>query len=94
MPPATQVNMDFLRQVLKGEKMLLKKSAVKFIDVKRFDELSVKNLWVDLSKDEAFKIYFPDKYPQDKWPNRKYMFDTLNSVYPEYLENIMLHATK
>ena len=80
--------------MLKGEKKLLKKNEVKFIEVKRFDELSVKHLWGDLSKDKAINIYFPDKYPQGKGPNRKYMFDLLNTIYPEYLENIMLHATK
>ena len=59
MPPANQVNKDFLRQVLKGEKMLLKKSEITFIEVNRLDELSVKNLWGELSKDKAFNIYFP-----------------------------------
>ena len=59
MPPANQVNKDFLRQVLKGEKMLLKNCEITFIDVKRFDKLSVKNLWGELSKDKAFNIYFP-----------------------------------
>ena len=39
------INRDFVRAVLKGEKSLLKKSACKFINVPKYDELSVKNMF-------------------------------------------------
>ena len=38
--------------------------------------------------------FFPDKYPKDKGPPREYFFNILNSLYPEYLEQVMLHASK
>ena len=51
MPPEKQVNKDFMRQVLTGEKKLLKKNKVNYIHVPAYDELSVKNLWDDLKED-------------------------------------------
>ena len=45
LPPASQVNKDFLKQVFAGEKMLLKKKAVTTIEVPHYDELSVRKLW-------------------------------------------------
>ena len=46
-------------------------------------------MWNDLKGDKSFNIYFQDEYPKDRMPNRKYFFDILNSVYPEYLEQVM-----
>ena len=39
------LNKDFLRQVLSEEKKLFKLSQVKWIEVPKFDELSVKSLY-------------------------------------------------
>ena len=94
LPPKAQVNKDFLRQVFKNEKTLLKKKAVDYIHVSHYQELSVKNLWQTLKDDKLFNIYFQDEYPKDRMPCRKYFFDLLNTVYPVYLENIMKHAAK
>ena len=48
------VNKDFLKDVLGGKKMLLKKTDVQTIRVPHYDELSVKNLWPMLNKDPEF----------------------------------------
>ena len=56
--------------------------------------MSVKNLWKDLKDDVDFKVYFQDKYANEKIPCRKYFFDILNTIYPDYLDSIMNHAAK
>ena len=94
LPPQTQVSKDFLKAVFKDEKKILKKSQVNFVHVPGWDELSVKNLWKDLKNDSTFNVYFSDKYPEEKVPNRKYFFDILNTIYPEYLKKIMTHASE
>ena len=76
------------------EKRLLKKNEVDYIHVPSYDELSVKKLWLDLKDDGAFNVFFQDKYPDEKGPNREYFFNILNTVYPEYLKQIMDHAAK
>ena len=58
MPPKTQVDKAFLRQIFTNEKKLMKKNQVNYIHVPHWDELSVKKMWLDLSSDKDFKIYF------------------------------------
>ena len=72
--------------------MLMKKNDVQEIAVPHYDELSVKALWPDLKKDKEFMQYFPDTYPAGKGPPRKYFFDILNTVHPDYLSQVMDHA--
>ena len=79
------VNKDFLKDVLSGKKMLMKKAEVQKIAVPHYDELSVKALWPQFANDAEFTMYFPDKYPVGKGPPRQYFFDILNTLYPEYL---------
>ena len=63
----------------------MKKTDVQKITVPHYDELSVKNLWPHLKKDNEFTQYFPDKYSVGKGPPRQYFFDILNTLQPEYL---------
>ena len=58
MPPKTQVDKAFLRQIFVNEKKLMKKNQVNYIHVPCWDELSVKKMWLDLSSDKDFKVYF------------------------------------
>ena len=54
----------------------------------------MKNLWKDLKSDKDFNIHFQDDYANDKGPCREYFFNILNTVYPEYIKQIMDHACK
>ena len=69
-----------MRQVLVGQKRLLKKSKVNYIHVPAYEELSAKRLWVDLKEDTGFNIYFQDEYANEKAPCREYFFNILNTV--------------
>ena len=65
-----------------------------FIQVPHYDELSVKALYPQFKKDPVFQSYFPDVYPKNKGPPREYFFNVLNTIHPEYLEKIMVHANE
>ena len=88
------VNRDFLRQVLSGEKFLLPHSEVKFLRSKRYNELSVKNLFTNLKKDKDFMLYFPEPTEKSRLPDREYFFNVLATLYPDYLADILAHAEK
>ena len=88
------VNKDFLKAVLNDEKRLLTMNECKVINVPKFDELSVKNIYPLFKKDQSFMVYFPDVFPKDRWPHREYFFTVLNTVYPEYLAKLITHANK
>ena len=85
---------DFLKDVLAGRKDLLHKSVVQEIKVPKYDELSVSALWPQFSKDENFTKYFAAAYPKGKGPPRDYFFNIVNTLYPEYLKQVMAHAAK
>ena len=88
------VNKDFLKQVLGDEKRLLPIADCKFINVPKFDELSVKNIYPLFAEDEAMMRHFSDSYPREKGPTREYFFTVLNTLYPEYLAKLIKHAHK
>ena len=94
LPPASQVNKDFLKQILTDEKKLFLKKQINFVHVPHWDELASVRLWQDLKDDPAFNIYFQDGYAADKGPCRKYFFDVLNTVYTAYLTKILTHASE
>ena len=83
---------DFLKQVFIGKKTLLSKKDVDYIHVHQFEELSVYNLLDSLKKEKDIMIYFADDYPKDRYPCRDYFFNILNTIYPDYLKQIMDNA--
>ena len=88
------VTKDFLKEVLVGQKQLMKKTDVKSVQVPQYDELSVRHLWPEMKKDAHFLSFFPSKYPKDKGPPRDYFFNVLHTLYPEYLQQLMSNANK
>ena len=82
LPPKRDVTSDFLRQVFKGTKKLLPRAHVSVPYVPAYNELSVKNLWPDLSLDQTFMVYFPDDDGRKRLPDRSYFLGVLNHVYP------------
>ena len=92
LPDESIVNKDFLKEVLAGNKALLKKADVRRVQVPHYDELSVRRVFPMFKADKVFQQYFPSSYPKDKGPPRQYFFDVLNTLYPDYLTEIMSHA--
>ena len=57
---------DFAKEVFSGRKRLLKMREIKFINVTKYEELSVKNLYDNFLSLEGMQFYFPDKYPKGR----------------------------
>jgi len=72
----------------------MKKKNVDYIHVSHYDELSVKKLWEQIKDDKAINVYFQDVFAKDRYPCREYFFNLLNTIYPDYLSQIMKHACK
>ena len=84
LPSKTMLNKDFLKQVLSGEKKLLELKLIKFINVPVYDELAIKQIFPLAKEEPHFMLYFPDKLPQGRLPDRDYfwnVFNTLNEAY-------------
>jgi len=86
------INKDFLKQVLCEEKQLLPLKKVKHICVPKYDELSVTNLYPDLSKRPDLMKYMPANMPKGRQPDRTYFFNVLNTIDEEYVANLIQFA--
>ena len=73
---------DFAKEVFSGQKRLLKMREVKFVNVTKYDELSVKNLYDKFLSLEGMKFYFPDKYPKGSQCDKAYFYNVWNTKYP------------
>ena len=92
MPQYEQFTKDFAKLVFKGEKTLLKNRDLKLIEVTKFDELSVKNLYSHFMTLEGVSMFFPDKYPKGRVCDREYMFNVVNTLHEEVVKEIVDHA--
>ena len=83
------INKDFLRMILMEEKKLFTLEEKREINVPRYDELSVVLLYPKFKNDARFMAYFPDTLPKGRWPDRKYFFNVMNTLYPEYTQSLV-----
>ena len=86
------VNRDFLKMVLADKKKLMPLKDVHFVQMPKFDELSVVNLQDKLKSDAEFQQYFPDVLPKGRNPGREYFFNILNTIHPTYVSRLIEHA--
>jgi hypothetical protein len=66
MPSYHMVTSSYLKQILKGEKRLLKMSEVRHCNPSRYDEISVLELYTPCLKMPDMALYFPDVYPKGR----------------------------
>ncbi len=92
VPPVKMINKDFFKQVLQDKKKLLPLNDVKYVNVPRYDELSVRQFWPILSQHETFMKYMPDLVSEDKIPDRTYFWNVANTVINEYVQNVIRYA--
>ena len=85
---------DYAKLVLSGQKKLLKRDEVKFVEVTHYDELSVKNLYDKLIELEGMRDYFPVKYPKGRYCERDYMFNVANTLHQKVVTELTEHALK
>lgn len=84
----------WLKQILKGEKRLLKMAEVTQCNPPPYDEISVANLYDSCIKLEGMAQFFPDSYPKGRPCNRVYFFSILSTVHPGYTQQLLLNSKK
>ena len=92
MPQKTMMNKDFLKQVLSGEKRLIELKHVKFINVPVYDELAIKYMYPLAKEEPNLMLYFPDKLPKGRLPDRDYFWNIFNTINEEYVCRLIKHA--
>ena len=72
--------------------MLLKLEDVRQCDIKKYDELSVKNLYDQFMKLEGVKKYFPSRHPKGRFCCRTYMFNVVSTLHNDVVKKLIHHA--
>jgi hypothetical protein len=85
VPPAKMINKDFLKQVFRDEKKLLRVKDVKYVNMPHYDELSVKKYWPILRQDTTLMTYMPDPIKENKIPERGYFWNVANTIMYDYV---------
>ena len=80
----------WLKQILRGEKKLLNAKDARHCNPSKFAEISVKNLYEKCLQLEGMADYFPNHYPKGRSCDRSYFFTVLASLYPDYVEKLLL----
>ena len=92
MPTYEMFTREFAKEILQGQKKLLKLKEVSFVQVVKYDELAVKHLYDDLLDLPLMKQYFPNKYPKGRRCDRDYMFNIANTLHEKIITRIIQHA--
>ena len=72
---------DYAKDIFSEKKCLMKKKDVLYIEVPKYDELSVKNMYPKLLKLVGMSEYFPDTYPKGRQCDRDYLFNVANTLH-------------
>ena len=58
---------------------------MKYVNVPRYDELSVRKFWPILRQDKTFMKFMPDKDNTQIFPERDYFWNVANTVQNGYV---------
>jgi len=93
LPSLQGTSLDFMRDILKESKLHLKTREVVHIDVPRYPEISVKNMFEDAMKDEVLAKYLPSRRQlSNKLPERGFFFGVLATLRRQYMTDIIAKA--
>ena len=62
LPPQSQLNKDFIKEMLRGDKKVFKITEVNYIKVPKLPEISVKLVLNMLQKDRELAMYYPSDF--------------------------------
>ena len=86
------VTKDFLKQVLSGQKKLLKMQDVRFVNPPSYDEIGVKALYSKVIQEDGMKDYFPSKYPKGLQCDKSYFYNIWNTLYQDQVAEVIKYA--
>ena len=86
MPPEHHTNKDWWKALLRDDKKAFTLQQIKPITVPRIDELSVPKLFGMVKEDLRIKEYLPWSYYERTKPDRQFLLNIVNTIYPEFLK--------
>ena len=71
---------------------MIKISEVKHINVPKYPELAIKNIYHLVTENVQASKFFPNSYPEGRHPDRDYTYNILNSLFPDLVGKVVSHA--
>ena len=68
-----------MKSIFKGEKKFLKMNEVRFVNIKKFNELSLKQNYSKWLTRDDVKLYFPDSLPKNRTICREYFWNVIST---------------
>jgi len=85
----------FMRDILSEKKLHLKQNEIIRLDIPLYQEISVKNLYVDAMADPVLSRYLPSQEQlSGKLPERDFFFGVLCTLKRQYMSDIIAAAHK
>jgi len=84
LPPIDNIGKDFLRAVFAEEKQLIPLSEVKWVNVPKWPEVCVKDLYQHYAQDPEMNVYFPSSFSKGRQIDRAFFFNVLNTIRPNH----------
>ena len=90
LPTMKGTKLSFMRDILADNKLHLKQNEVIRLDIPGYQELSVKNLYEDATKDPVLAKYLPTKEKlSNKLPEREFFFGIMCTLRKQYMKDII-----
>lgn len=93
LPSYTSTKLSFIKDVLKGEKTLLKSANLRPFNVPSFSELSVANVMNEIKGDKEIMKHL-NYYEGGPLPERDFFFGVVGTLAPRYLEKAIQTAMR
>jgi len=86
LPDYKDFDLGFLKQIISGEKKLVKRSDLMSVVVPAFKEFTVDKLYEMMKDDEKALSYLPtfDETKRQR-PNRTFVFNVVNTIHQSYI---------
>ena len=75
-----------MQQIMSKEKLYLKRTEVKELNVPNWPELGVSRMWAQAMKQPLFNRYIPDCWGPEKKTERTFFWAIFVTLQPEYVE--------
>ena len=89
MPSYKRTSMRFIRDILRGQKRLLKCSEVHPINVPYFPELAVDRVFNEVKADPELLSFYNIYEDRPEVPERTYFYSVLGTLRRQYLEDLI-----
>ena len=93
LPPIIDANRKYVQNIIRGYKKFLYSKSIKVAKVPHIDKLSIKNLLKWGKDNTEIEMYLPT-YDYDKFPNREWLCNVLNTLNYEGFQQLIKTSLK